>query len=438
MLNRQASHTTSASLTNGRPVSALNWISNQLGEIQNTTGASTVGTVRVQYTASFAMMDVSFVFQCWVSQVGSAPILFGEQRSNLGPVTYQTVYLEYNGASYPLFFNGQSSAITMNPGALLVTDPYKIQIPAGATFFVRYFQTVPNNTFVPGPQAQYITAGTWSNLAPTSAPNIAANTGTTGLVQQTLYSQCMGAIGMPSAGSNPVVIGILGDSINAGFTTTNGYMSAPVLACAANGISFMMGACGGDYAGNEISDDLSRSRNIHIADCDAVVMNYGTNDLQNNTSTVAQLKGWLITLWQRYANYGIIVAQQTIVPRVTGTFTTVQGQTPMSAEANRLIINAWLRAPVSAGAGQSAMFDAGGALTAILDTASYVETNILNTTPGGPTAPIAGGVWYCGPGNNTAYTTDGTHPNNLGAATMVPGINLAVLGHYTRIQTSYT
>jgi lysophospholipase L1-like esterase len=441
--NRLAVHSASTPQTQGRPVCALNYITNDLGTIQNTTGSATSGTVRVQYQTLFPIVDISFVFQCWASQAGTPTAMFGEQTTAvgavLGPITYSSIYLEYNGKSVPLYINGQVSAVTMNPGAMLVTDAYKVQIPAGATFFIRYFQSVPNTTFVPGTQAQWFATAFWQNLAPgAGGANITANTGTAGLTTGgTLYSQCMGAIGTPSAGINPVIVGLYGDSIMSGFNSTQNYMSAAVLACANNGLAFVRGSCGGDSAEVEQDDQLNRSRNIMFADCDAMLTNFGTNDIENNARTVAQVQGWLINLWTRYANAGTLIFQSTLVPRVSGTFTTVAGQTPLGSESKRQALNAWLRAPMSAGPGNSALYDSLGALTGVYDSAAQIETDLTNVTPN-ILSPNLGGRWYCGLANNTAYTNDGVHPNITGATLLIGAIPIAQLGHFQIVGTRNT
>lgn len=445
-LNRMASRPLSRPPTNGMIPCALNWITNDLGQIQNTTGQQTEGTVRIQYQTTVDVSEVAFVFEDWASNI-SGNTLFGEQLLNLGPVTYSTPYLEVGANFFPLFFGNSGSTTNtavMNPGDMLVTNPLKIFLPAGTTVFLRYFQVVPNNTWVPGnTQAQYFANGTWSNLAPgTTTPNLTAAIGTTGLVQQAVYSQCMGMIGTPTAGTNPVSVSIMGDSIASGFTTTNGYFSAAVLALVAAGIPFHKGSCGGDSANNYITtgigDALLRCRMQHIADCDAVIMNYGTNDLYNLSLPASTVKTNLLALWNRMAKVGALTFQSTILPRVSGAFTTVQAQIVGSQEPQRQLLNAWLRAPITAGSGNSALYDANGTLTGVYDSASYIETDITNATPAGPQKPNVGGLWYCGPGNNTAYTTDGVHPNNLGASTLVPAIPVASLGHYQVIQTRST
>jgi lysophospholipase L1-like esterase len=229
----------------------------------------------------------------------------------------------------------------------------------------------------------------------------------------------------------------MGDSIMAGYSTTQNYLSGMVRACAANGVSFMMGACGGDFAINETDDRLSRSRNQLLADCDAILMNYGTNDLYNNSSTVAATQAALLAIWARYGRYSLPIFQSTLIPRVSGTMTSTTTQTTLAAEANRQALNAWLRAPITAGAGQSAMYDAGGSLTGIFEFAGALETNLANATPS-ITNPNTGGLWYCGPANNTAYSNDGVHPNDTGAIYMIPSVPLNRIGHFQSINVATT
>ena len=148
------------------------------------------------------------------------------------------------------------------------------------------------------------------------------------------------------------------------------------------------------------------------------LVTYGTNDL--GVSSLATIKANLLTYWSWLARMGMRVFQGTYLPKPTSSdqFQTVAGQTVTAAEADRIALNQYLRAPASAGAGNSALYDSGGALYAVLDTALSSEVNAdgssITINPNtGAISNGTGGRWIIDPtvydsGTATSWTNSQT------------------------------
>jgi hypothetical protein len=110
--------------------------------------------------------------------------------------------------------------------------------------------------------------------------------------------------------------------------------------------------------------------------CVNAISEYGINDLTGGAN-LATMKTRYLSWWALLAKRFHGVYQTTIGPHTSSTdnWRTVSGQGLHSEESVRQAVNQWLRAPKSAGAGNSALYDAGGNLTAVFDTARYEEAN---------------------------------------------------------------
>ena len=77
-------------------------------------------------------------------------------------------------------------------------------------------------------------------------------------------------------------------------------------------------------------------------------------------------------------------------------------------EYERRQYNSWLRAPKSAGAGNSALYDSPD-LYSVFDAAAAIEVNSANTLT------LNGGFWIT-TGTSNYATSDGVHPGAISAA----------------------
>jgi hypothetical protein len=160
-------------------------------------------------------------------------------------------------------------------------------------------------------------------------------------------------------------------------------------------------SCAGESAYQFADTTKSNTRVAYIQHCDYSVCEYGTNDLGR---TESQIKAALVTIAQRAIIAGVKGHYQTtLIPRSASTdgHQTVASQTiSTGADTMRQTINAWLRAPASAGSGNSFRYDVGSTFTTyvgIFDTAALVEYNadgsLIAIAADGTISNGVGGRW---------------------------------------------
>lgn len=419
----------------GRPVIANNSIAFSSGTTTSPGGSTAGGTFRVMYTTGAQQVtDVSVVFQNWAS---------GSQTGEAGVPSTQTVttcVLEIPGVSNQfLFFQNGGISATLLQYETIMTVPYKVVLPPFTTFYIRYFWSCPASTVVALPPPAVIPSSTWNNFATPAAANVAASgTGTTGLTANltNMFMMPTAIIGTYGGGTSPATIGLFGDSLfDCGSNSDLSYSTWPAVPLLANGMNLIKASIRGDLATGNTGDGFTRCRNLLLAECDVVIVGFGTNDLIAGSSAATIIAAWQ-AMWAKYANMGCQVYQTTVVPHTTGTFTTVQGQTVTASESIRRGLNLYLRNPIGEGAGNSAMADGAGQLTGIIDVAALAETDITNVAPN-LNAPNYGGLWYCGPGNNVANTPDGIHPGHAFNPTLGACMPISTLGRRLITQNRY-
>lgn len=141
--------------------------------------------------------------------------------------------------------------------------------------------------------------------------------------------------------------------------------------------------------------------------------------------TLANMKAQILSQAHTYSLGGTrryVIA--TATPRTTSTdgHTTVGNQTVVANESNRQAINAWLRDTTATGA----KAQSNGDIWLVYDAAAQVEASAAAPTVLTP----GGGLWYCGPGNNTAYVvtaSPGIHPNDTGCTQIAAAFPAASL-----------
>ena len=251
---------------------------------------------------------------------------------------------------------------------------------------------------------------------------------------------------------------VIGDSIAQG-TGASGYVSFIAKACRALGTPFLDITAGGTrmdnftaYNGtgapNPSGPLYEQRRYSHLAD--VTFVEHGTNDVASGSSTATLQDRYLNAYWRTLGIANQRLVQTTIVPRTTGTYTTVAGQTVNADESKRVALNAWMRdgAPctwdgsqfiasatgVAAGGGvlrcdvysntgvKTATGTGGHPLLATLDSGSVNEVNSSGT------ATIDGGYW------TPNRASDGIHPNEAGHLAMSAPVQTFLTGLLAVIQ----
>lgn len=383
------------------------------------------GTSRVQFQiGSTGVIDFSVVFHNW------STASLADSSTGLGTISYGPVYVEIGTGTTQLVFNGRTT-FTLDAGGYTVSDLTPISLSAGTSFYIRYYWTVAAGALYQTTQNTYFgSGGNNSNEAAPAGANIASSTGFTNLTGG--LSSCPPAycIGTPASTTYPPSVGIFGDNTFSGVGATNGYQSGAVLAARGANCNFLNLALPADTIANDSTAGKVSYRLFHAANCDMIVMSIGGNDVQAGTSA-ATIKANLLSWWSTLSLYNLPVWQSTLTPMSTGTFASASAQTPGTNDAVRLALNSWLRAPISAGAGNSALYDSLGTLTGIVDCAAYVETDVNNTAPS-TTTPLTGGRWWCGAANNVARTADGINANSTGAGLIQNAVANMPFSSYTK------
>lgn len=203
---------------------------------------------------------------------------------------------------------------------------------------------------------------------------------------------------------------IFADSIGfgSGYGVANGNSSFLMDALDNNGIGGLNYALAGETVLQALDFKKTRYRITAAQGCLNVISEYGINDLTGGVS-VADMKTRYLTWWGLLAARFPRVYQTTIAPHTSSTnnWRTVAGQGLHAEEANRQAINQWLRAPASAGAGNSALADAAGILAGVFDTARPAEANadgsVITINPA--TGAISNGTGGRFPVDTTTYLT---------------------------------
>lgn len=425
----------------GRPLITLGESAAGTAEFNNTSGATFGGTNRIRMDIGpTGVTDISVVWQNYWTDQGTTSA--GENFANISTITFGAVYIEYGTTTYQVFFNGLPNW-TLGPGGTVISDPISLFIPAFTTFYVRQFISLPNGGFIPATTNSYYGVANNYGAMSTSLPNFVNATGTTNLTINTgAVGYPIGCIGSPTGSTDYSVTAVCGDSIYAGHLATAEFQSAPIQALQNNAHPYWACAIGSETGTNFLLEAQTSRRMQLLSQVDTIFCNYGTNDiyLTPPNLTFVQMQAMYINLWTKLTRFGATVIQDTILPRLSAAATPASSQTVASApfEVIRQQVNAWLRAPKSAGANASAMYDAGGMLAGINDSASWVETDASNDVPLGPTAPSTAGHAYCGLANNVCCLQDGIHPNQATYTLLAGYISLDKVGTFGILPTKYT
>lgn len=372
--------------------------------------------------------QVRFVYQNW-GCIGATP---GNENS-AGPFTLQAAAIFGWGATpvaIPITFSGVQS-ITVGQYQTVVSDPVELpsNIVTGSYFLVRSYTTVggtylpvgidpafPNSALINGWGEGYITG---AGLDTTTSFDVIAR-----LPSGKFSFGPVAVIGWPTSGKPTTVVAQSGDSVVGGTDWSSN--EGPGLSFTNYALdnasipSFNLGRSGENASDVIIVSNYFRRFGL-VRGCTKVIDEYGTNDIAGG-ATAATVKASLLQHWNNLAARGVTaIYRTTITPRNTSSngWSTLAGQTLQSFESVRQTINQWLRAPASAGAGNSARFDSGGLVAAIFDTAALIEVNSDGSVPTiSPTTGAlvggTGGYWFV---DTTAYDSGTLTSSTTGTLT---------------------
>ena len=283
---------------------------------------------------------------------------------------------------------------TAADGATIVSDPLTVNIPYGATFYVRTFASCTAGICFRNGAGGLNTAGglTTSGECWTfgvTTPNTVTTPGPFANQQAGLYFGPTAIIGVTSR----VSVFVTGDSRqNNGVAydvATDGYgLTGELNRSLGRPYATLNAACGSERIATVVNTPALYVRRLALAQyCSHIVCGYGINDIAFDARTSAQVLGDLQTFWASFGTKPVY--QQTISPVSTSTdsWATTVNQTTSATNGQRTALNDLIRFMPS---GLSGMFEV----------ADQVES-ARNS-----------GIW------KAAYTIDGLHGNSTADITI--------------------
>jgi lysophospholipase L1-like esterase len=222
-------------------------------------------------------------------------------------------------------------------------------------------------------------------------------------------------VGDVATGNNVPTVAIIGDSVADGYGDTGydyGYLARTIFALGATTHRLSrVGEQGAQFAA--YTGLLRRTR---LSACTDAIIEFGLNDIYLGSVNEATLEASILAIVQICLNRGITPYVTTLNPYVSysGNPYPISQQSIVNLVQNsvRVGYNTRLRNGTTAFS---------SLIAGVIDAASYIETDANNSTPSGPGAPNNGGLFWCGTGNDTAYTI-GEHPNENGHILIAQGI----------------
>lgn len=357
-------------------------------------GTNTGGNYKLQHIAA---SDAGF----------SSPVLLygnwsitGTELDGSDSITVRAAIEYPSGTFTPVYFSGARDVV-IAPGGFVRSDPVAgLTIPAGAALWTRTYVTVASV----GQKWPYNSVSNQRNAYVEGAAEGTATSDltTTGTIPDNIancYSP-LAILGTP-ARAIPAVL-LAGDSIM--YNGTGGDTTWADFGLADHFGTVKIAKIG-DRAQFFLSSHAKRLR----ADYGAthVICNYGINDIDGGSRTLAQLQSDITGVWQAFVDLGIKVFQTTLTPytSTTDSFATTANQTPKmgaTKEAIRTSYNDWIRTTPAP-------------LTGYFETADLVES-ARNS-----------GLWAAD-GTPNRYTSDGLHPNANGNTALAAAIDRSRFG----------
>lgn len=355
--------------------------------------ASTVGTGEMMFTVGVVASGIAPLWTHWYSANSTAydtdpsgPISFNASlrvvsSSNPGTVT---------GTIYRLTFGGRTTA-TLDPGGRITADVLGISVALGDVVAVRTYLSsgtayAPRITYGPPNVTGW---GGFTTTTDLTAPGSAAISSSFGG-----YYGPAALLGNATPAAKSVLF--LGDSEGIGAFDT-AYWTRPALGFGGFAIRALSGAAGlinaaisGDQASWFAGTNGSFRRLSNAARCNSAIIQYGANDIFNNSETAAALEGYNLNIATDLRQLGIAkVFLTTLTPRTTSTdsWATTTNQTTVTGETQRVAYNTWVRAgcPVNATTLAAVAVGTSGALlagsfghpiTGFFDIATTVESSL--------------------------------------------------------------
>jgi lysophospholipase L1-like esterase len=358
--------------------------------------------------------------------------------TNPGPVTWQAQLDDPTQANnaipapqYPLTVQGATTVI-QQPYTVLQTDPIDYDFTPATTQTIAVRTDARGNAGTNLPLNQYLPLN-WNGW-PTAFNNYGFNTSdfsnygnaygvaatnnlqTSGYAWVTnhTYAGAFGPIMMLGVRNSRIVtpvVGFMGDSNGAGFGDSNsgglGYLARAFRAANIPFINLSVASEGLATLG--VAQVRYKNRRTLLNYCSHVVIQNAVNDIFTGGTSLANLKLYLQASAIAARGRGAIPVALTCTPNPNNNgFTTSQAQVLGANEPTRVLYNDYLRswAPNTIDPILSLL---GGVIDVCATNIGY-EVNSSNI----PT--IDGGRVYCGPLNNTPYSSDGLHANALGCA----------------------
>lgn len=330
----------------------------------------------------------------------------GSSENSAGPYTIGGAeVVPVGGANIAVTFAG-SASVTVPQFGIVISDPIHLPygVGKGKELAVRTYVTQPasatNLPQGPGVGGRKIPYGSTLNEGWTATNRIGSGFDWSGSGGGQVFGPSA-IIGWPANERDRTTI-LFGDSIMSGTGYSSSYSSFGQRALELAGIPGIALSRGGETLANFMTWSAAQRR-VQLSTVGVNgICNYGTNDL--DVSTVAVIKANMLAHWADCARRGLKMFHCTIIPKTTSTdlWQTVANQTVLGSgvETARQQVNQWLRAPASAGAGNSAMFDAAGTLAGVFDVAAPMEVNangsLITINPAtGAISNGAGGFTYC-------------------------------------------
>lgn len=397
------------------------------GTFNLSDGVVAAGTAKLRHTAIATCHGIVLAFSNWYNANGV-------EADGPQDVTLRAAVEPAATRVLPVYFGGMRTVV-IPPGGTVYSDPVGVNLVKGQQFFTRTYLSVAAAA-TKFPQGGYTTVsgnGEGFNYAAAGADLTAAGAANVPTANGRVFgpSAILGTPMTPGAS----VLGIVGDSIAAGSGDSGAWLDAGWIARSL-GLSYLYQSVAMSsqtvdawYA----SEGITKTRQQGILDRAGVthlLCELGVNSLSQTPTTILLphlIGNGLKGAWSTLASFGVPVWQTTLTPQTTSTdaWATVANQTVAAAgnEANRVLVNAWLRdgapitaAPVAGGvyapagtAGALRAGQAGHPLAGILEVADLVEP------------ARDSGKWKAG------YTSDGTHPSATGAAAVAAGLPLPAL-----------
>lgn len=285
--------------------------------------------------------------------------------------------IDVGGTIYKLHFNGNRFA-TVSVGGVLFTDPLGFLIAKGTLVKVRTFADAGTGLLLRANRTNFDTGGGGS-----TASSDLADSGTIGdqgtcniFGPSLLIGKC----------SNPAVL-VLGDSIangSSGFEDEGGWpvraFGTSIARNSGNNANVLnLGIAAGKATMLKDADRYWRGQLYKY--CDIAICNFGANDVNQTSDTVATISANFLSLWNDLSRRGLKVWQGTITPVTTSTdsWATTGNQTVLK-QATFAGVNNYIRSAPSP-------------LTGYIEIADTVMT------------ARDSGIWKA-----PSWTSDGIHP----------------------------